>query len=141
MATCSNCNTELTGGLAQCPNCGNSVAADAPQVWPPSTGIGVAAPAGKPKMDPVLLKRSNILIVVAILLAIIGLVMDGGGGGTGAIADIGIGIRIIALIPWFWGLGCYAKARGYSYALGALGILSLIGLIILAVIPIRRQAE
>jgi hypothetical protein len=134
MPTCPKCNAEVADGAPSCPSCGAPLATESPQIWPPSTGIGVAPPPGKPTMDPVEVKKSNILIIVAILGQIAGyaLKMNGIAGNAGQI------VVYISLIPWFWGLGCYAKAKGYSYWTGALGVLSCLGLAILIFMPIKR---
>jgi len=39
------------------------------------------------------------------------------------------------------GLGFYAKAKGYSAVLGLLGLLSCIGLLILAVLPDKTKGQ
>ncbi|HEU6449385.1 MAG TPA: hypothetical protein VFV23_13215 [Verrucomicrobiae bacterium] len=39
------------------------------------------------------------------------------------------------------GLGYYAKAKGYNAALGLLGLLTCVGLLILAVLPDRTKGQ
>jgi hypothetical protein len=48
-------------------------------------------------------------------------------------------VQIMATIVLIIGLAYYAKAKGYHGALGLLGVLSCIGLIILAVLPDRTK--
>jgi len=44
---------------------------------------------------------------------------------------------IVGLVCWFIGLSAYARSKGYSSWYSLLGLLSCIGLIILAVLPDR----
>lgn len=46
---------------------------------------------------------------------------------------------ILGLISWFYGCHKWAEGKGYSGALGLLGILSFLGLIVLAFLPDRRK--
>ena len=87
-------------------------------------------------------KKSNILLLSAIALAILSMAvlakdLDSSQPGAAAFMALFAIVRIVAAVLWFWGLSVYAKGRGYSPWLGALGLLSLIGLIILAVLPDR----
>jgi hypothetical protein len=74
----------------------------------------------------------------SLTLGIPGLVLQGIGtyavqGVTGALLSIaGAGLLIA-------GLCFYARGKGYPMLLGALGLLSCLGLIILAVLPDKRK--
>ena len=48
-------------------------------------------------------------------------------------------VQVIGSIMLIVGLAYYAKAKGYHGALGFLGVLSCIGLVILAVLPDRAK--
>ena len=51
-------------------------------------------------------------------------------------SSVGITVSTILLIL---GLGYYAKSKGYAGALGLLGLLSCVGLIIVAVLPDKTK--
>lgn len=44
-------------------------------------------------------------------------------------------VRLLGLVPWFWGLGNYCQSKGRAPMWAALGVLGLIGLLILLVMP------
>jgi hypothetical protein len=48
---------------------------------------------------------------------------------------------IVGNILLIAGLSFYAKAKGYSAALGVLGLLSCIGLLVLAILPDKAKVE
>ena len=56
--------------------------------------------------------------------------------GTIALFELGAGVGDILLIV---GLCFYAKAKGYSPFLGLLGLLSCIGLLVLAILPDKTK--
>jgi hypothetical protein len=51
-------------------------------------------------------------------------------------SSVGVTVSSLLLIV---GLGYYAKSKGYTGALGLLGVLSCVGLIIVAVLPDRTK--
>ena len=51
-------------------------------------------------------------------------------------SSVGITVSSLLLVV---GLGYYAKSKGYSGALGLLGVLSCVGLIIVAVLPDKTK--
>ena len=51
-------------------------------------------------------------------------------------SSVGVTVSSLLLVV---GLGYYAKSKGYSGALGLLGLLSCVGLIIVAVLPDRTK--
>jgi hypothetical protein len=50
-----------------------------------------------------------------------------------------VAAQLIGSIMLIVGLGYYAKAKGYSGALGLLGLLSCIGILILAILPDKNK--
>jgi hypothetical protein len=52
---------------------------------------------------------------------------------------IGLVIAIIGLALFIWGCVNYAQGKGYSGALGLLGLLSCFGLIVLVVLPDKHK--
>lgn len=57
----------------------------------------------------------------------------------GTIPTTGLIVMLIATGVFIWGCCEYAVGKGYERFVGALGIFSLIGLIILAVMPDRNK--
>jgi hypothetical protein len=80
-------------------------------------------------------KSSNIKIVIGIVGMIASRVIPLGADPAGPIAIIAIVIGLLSLIPWFWGLADYARSKGYSAVMAVLGICSIIGLLVLVVLP------
>ncbi len=54
------------------------------------------------------------------------------------IALLGYTMLVAGTVVFIWGCWSFAKAKGYPGAVGLLGFFSLIGLIILFVLPDRR---
>lgn len=54
-------------------------------------------------------------------------------------AEVGLiaalAVRLVGIVLWIWGLRHYAMSKGYHPAWGFLGLLSIIGLLILVVLP------
>jgi hypothetical protein len=50
--------------------------------------------------------------------------------------NIGVGVGFIFFI---WGCSSYAQGKGYSQWIGALGLLSIFGLVVLAVLPDKHK--
>lgn len=48
-------------------------------------------------------------------------------------------LMIVGWIAFIWGCSEYARGKGHSPWFGALGLLSLLGLIVLAVMPDRHK--
>jgi|SRR5580698_5662754 hypothetical protein len=65
--------------------------------------------------------------------------MSVGSGSLALLTGIFVVGSIAGNILLIAGLGYYAKAKGYSAALGVLGLLSCIGLLILALIPDKTK--
>lgn len=79
-------------------------------------------------------RTTNIGVGLGLIGSIIGrALMESGSEGLGVlIALVGLGVFI-------WGCSQYAKAKGHSPLWGALGILSLIGLLVLFFLPDRHK--
>ena len=65
--------------------------------------------------------------------------MSIGGGSLLVLTGVFVFGTIAGNILLIAGLGFYAKAKGYSAVLGVLGLLSCIGLLILAILPDRSK--
>lgn len=70
--------------------------------------------------------NTNIGVGVGFLLQIMGRAMGGALGTLLAFAGV---------VAFIWGCFNYAKGKGYPPALGLLGLLSCIGLLVLVVLP------
>jgi hypothetical protein len=89
-------------------------------------------------------KSATMKILIAIALFVVGAILIGVGAASDAgspLAIVGMIIRFIGIVPWFWGLADYSKSKGYSPLLSLLGLLSCIGLIILVVLPDKFQVR
>lgn len=83
-------------------------------------------------------KGPNIIVYIGLALEFFGL--NAPTYGSKEVGMVGVAISIIIGIPIFiWGCIRYSKAKGYSAWLGALGLLSLPGLLVLMVIPDRSS--
>jgi hypothetical protein len=83
-------------------------------------------------------KKTNIGISLAIAVWILGgilIVLLGEESEESMNAVGGLGI-----IPFVYGLCCYAKGKGYHGAWGLVGLLTIIGLIILVCFPDRHKS-
>jgi hypothetical protein len=76
-------------------------------------------------------RNSNIGVGVGILLSIIGNSMGSG---------LGMILLIAGTVAFIWGCSEFAQAKGYSPWFGALGLLSLLGLIVLVLLPNKHKA-
>lgn len=80
--------------------------------------------------------NTNIGVGVGILLQIIGRVMMMQGD---SMATIGLLVSLVGTGAFIWGCINYAQGKGYPWALGLLGLLSCLGLIVLVVIPDKNK--
>jgi hypothetical protein len=75
----------------------------------------------------------------SMMIGVPGLILQG--VGTYVIGGVtGYGVSVAGGILLILGLCFYARGKGYTMALGLLGLLSIVGLIILAVLPDKRKA-
>jgi len=79
-------------------------------------------------------KNTNILVGLGLIGQIMGRSMA-----SGSSPGLGLIILLAAAVVFIWGCCEYAFGKGYSRWMGALGLLSLIGLIVLAVLPDRHK--
>ena len=54
-------------------------------------------------------------------------------------AELGGLLYLVAAGAWVWGCFKYAEAKGYHPAFGLLGLATLLGLIVLAVLPDKHK--
>lgn len=80
--------------------------------------------------------KTNIGVGVGILLEVLGRVAI---AVSAALAIPGLIIFLIGVAVFVWGCMNYAKGKGHSPWLGVLGLLSVIGLIILVLLPDRHK--
>jgi hypothetical protein len=76
--------------------------------------------------------KTNIGVGIGIVLQILGRMLAKGGEGG---VLIGLALGVAGLVFFIWGCMNYAEGKGHSKWLGLLGLLSCLGLIILAVLP------
>jgi hypothetical protein len=82
-------------------------------------------------------RRTNIGVGAGLALQIIGrLLMTGSGSGQ---ILLGFLVVLAGAVAFIWGCAQYAIAKGHSAWFGALGLLSIIGLIILVFLPDRHK--
>ncbi len=85
-------------------------------------------------MLPQYKRNTNIGVGIGILLQIGGRALIEGGS-----QGIGFLLALAGIAIFIWGCGQYAKGKGYSAWFGALGLFSIIGLIVLAVMPDKHK--
>jgi hypothetical protein len=85
-------------------------------------------------MLPEFKKNTNIGVGIGIILQIAGRIMAKSG-----MEGLGFIVMMAGLVAFIWGCGQYAKGKGYSGWFGALGLLSIIGLIILVLFPDKHK--
>jgi hypothetical protein len=79
--------------------------------------------------------KTNIGIGGGFLLQFVGGVVMG----VPSISAIGLLMALAGYIMFIWGCSSYAVGKGYSQWLGALGFLSCLGILILAVLPDQHK--
>jgi hypothetical protein len=85
--------------------------------------------------------KANLAIGLGIVLFIVSAataVNANRSGSTGLALAANV-VEIVSGVLFIWGCCMYAKGKGYSAAFGLLGFLSLIGLIILVVLPDKAK--
>ena len=80
--------------------------------------------------------KTNIGVGIGIILQITGRVLM---RNKPELSTVGLVLAILGIIFFIWGCMNYAEGKGYSKALGLLGLLSCIGLIILIVLPDKHK--
>ena len=80
-------------------------------------------------------RDTNIGVGVGILLQLIGRVMQFQGA-----AGLGFVLVLAGLALFVWGCVNYCQGKGYPAWLGLLGLLSIIGLIVLFLLPDRHAS-
>ena len=86
-------------------------------------------------------RKTNIGVGAGFLLQLIGNALVGPEGSEHAvIGDIFGSVLILGgLVLFIWGCTSYSKGKGYHLGWGFLGLLSLLGLIILALLPDKHK--
>lgn len=87
-------------------------------------------------MLPQYKRNTNIGVGIGIVLQVAGRTMAERGT-----PDIGLIVALVGVAVFIWGCGQYAKGKGYSAWFGALGLLSIIGLIVLVVMPDKHAEQ
>lgn len=75
--------------------------------------------------------------VPGIVLQFVGWLMQGDTIPGGS--PLGLVVQVVGTVLLIVGLSFYARAKGHHPAWGLMGLLSIIGLIVLAVLPDRRK--
>lgn len=81
--------------------------------------------------------KTNIGVGLGILVQILGRTLAG--TGDSGLALLGLVVSLVGLVLFIWGCAQYAKAKGHSPWFGALGLLSILGLIVLVFLPDRHK--
>jgi len=84
-------------------------------------------------------RRINIGAGIGLLLQLAGRALLHGLAGP-SIAVLGWPIALVGVGVVVWGCANLAKSKGYGWPLGFLGLLSLIGLLILTLMPDKSRA-
>ncbi len=85
-------------------------------------------------MLPQYKRNTNIGVGIGILLQVAGRAMAERG-----MPEVGLIIALAGVAIFIWGCGQYAKGKGHSVWFGALGLLSIIGLVILVVMSDKHK--
>jgi hypothetical protein len=80
--------------------------------------------------------NTNIGVGVGILLQIVSRFLINQGG---SMVTVGLLLALAGAVAFVWGCINYAQGKGYHWALGFLGLLSCLGLIVLVVIPDKHK--
>jgi hypothetical protein len=81
-------------------------------------------------------RKTNIGVGLGMGLQIASRALTPQGGG---LAPLAIVLVVGGIILFIWGCMSYAKGKGYNGAWGLLGLLSIIGLIILVLMPDKHK--
>ena len=81
---------------------------------------------------------TNIGVGIGIVLQIIGRVLMNQQGG---LAIVGLVLALVGAGAFIWGCVNYAQGKGYHPALGLLGLLRCLGLIVLVVLPDKHPGR
>ena len=84
-------------------------------------------------------KKTNIGVGLGLVLQIVGRLLQG--SGSEAMASLGTVLVLGGLAFFIWGCAMYMQGKGYHPAWGLLGLLSVIGLILLAVMRDRQPEK
>ena len=85
-------------------------------------------------MLPQYKRNTNIGVGFGILLQVAGRMMAERGS-----PEVGLIVALAGVAIFIWGCGQYAKGKGHSMWFGALGLLSVIGLVILVVMSDKHK--
>lgn len=88
-------------------------------------------------MDAAQNRTSFMFGVPGIVLQFVGWLMQGDTIPGGS--PLGLVVQVVGTVLLIVGLSFYARAKGHHPAWGLMGLLSIIGLIVLAVLPDRRK--
>ena len=80
--------------------------------------------------------KTNIGVGSGIVLQIVGRSLQGQGEST---MLLGFLLILVGFGAFIWGCASYAQGKGHSQWFGALGFLSIIGLIVLVVMPDKNK--
>ncbi len=142
MLTCRFCQATFSSGPSACPACGKRLPASSAHKSRVAAGSkGQSAQAAEPPMDTELIKRSHLLVGVAIGVGVLAFMCIANSliSHNSGLALTGKCLVFGSLVPWFWGLGCYAKAKGYPPIVAIAGLFSFIGLIVLIMLPTKNR--
>ena len=94
-------------------------------------------------MDAKLNRKSLMLGVPGIILQIVGQfapAVIGGNPPPDGVVYGGLAVLLLGTVLLILGLSWYAAAKGHHKAWGLMGFLSIIGLVVLALLPDRKKA-
>jgi hypothetical protein len=83
-------------------------------------------------------RKTNIGVGVGIVLQIAGRLLDDTYFNGGDL--VGLLVIVVGICIFIWGCAQYARGKGHSPYWGAFGLLSVIGLIVLVVLPDKHKA-
>lgn len=81
-------------------------------------------------------KKTNIGVGAGIVLQLVGRSLQNQGE---SMVLIGYLLILAGFIAFIWGCASYAQGKGYSHWFGALGFLSILGLIVLVLMPDKHK--
>src|SRR5690348_11336731 len=95
-------------------------------------------------MLPEYTKKANLRIGIGFLIKLVGIIWlvsttDRWGDRSAVNSAAGFGLILVGYPLFVWGCCDYCQAKGYHWALGLLGMLNLLGLIVMACLPDQRR--
>lgn len=80
--------------------------------------------------------KTNIGVGLGLVLQVAGQYLRGQGE---SMELIGLGVLVAGFLAFIWGCANYAMGKGYPQWLGALGLFSIFGLVVMVLLPDKHK--